>query len=248
MKPFLVLQLRGNDLAADGEYYAFLKYGGIDEQNAARIRMEKDALPTIKLDDYSGVIVGGGPWNVSDAPEKKTDKQKEAETWLETLLNEIVETDFPYFGACYGFGALVKARPTGYVSKERYAENVEALTVKLKETAQEDPLTKDLPLEFRTFAGHKESCQELPEDAVWLAYSDTCPYHMFRIKENVYAAQFHPELDAPGICERIDVYKNAGYFPPEDADKLKEAAYKEDITTPQEILRRFVEKYRSPER
>jgi GMP synthase (glutamine-hydrolysing) len=40
------------------------------------------------------------------------------------------------------------------------------------------------------------------------------------VGDNVYATPFHPELDA-GICTRIDVYKNNGYFAPESAETLK---------------------------
>ena len=43
---------------------------------------------------------------------------------------------------------------------------------------------------------------------------------MFRIKENLYATQFHPELDAEGLVTRIDIYRHAGYFPPESAEEL----------------------------
>jgi len=243
MKPFLILQLRGNDLAAQDEFDAFLKYGNLSTDDVVRVRMEADDLPEVSIDDYSGIIVGGGPWNVSDADEKKTDKQHEAEAWLSALLDRIMQADSPYLGACYGFGMAATFRGAT-VSKERYGEGVEATTIHLRPEAQEDPLLQGIPEIFPAFAGHKESCQDLPEDAVWLASSEACPYHMFRWGQNVYATQFHPELDIPVIRNRIDIYKNAGYFPPEEAEPLKELASKQEITVPMEILRRFVEKYR----
>mgnify|MGYP006419463349 CR=1 FL=1 len=241
-KPFLILQLRANDLAAEGEYQAFLKYGGLSDSDVERVRMEKDSLPDVELQKYSGVIVGGGPWDVSDPIEKQSDAQIAGEKWLDKLIEQIVKLDVPYLGACYGFGALAKSHG-GRVSKEQYFEDVKAATITLKEAASNDPLLKDLPNTFEAFVGHKEACQQLPEGAVWLGSSEECPYHLFRIKQNIYATQFHPELDADGICERIDVYKNAGYFPPEDAEKLKEVSRAADISVPQEILRRFVERY-----
>lgn len=243
-KPFLILQLRANDLAAQSEFDAFLRYGGIDPANTHRVRMESEPLPEIDPTNYAGIIVGGGPWNVSDANEKKSETQKAAEAWLNNLLQTIIETDTPYLGACYGFGALVDVLG-GTVSKERYAEDVEALTIKLTQDAQEDPLLQGIPTEFRAFAGHKESCQEPIEGVTLLASSDTCPFHMIRVKQNVYATQFHPELDVEGICERIDIYKNAGYFPPEKAEPLKAAAQTESVTVPMQIMKRFVELYQN---
>ncbi|PJA45425.1 glutamine amidotransferase [Candidatus Uhrbacteria bacterium CG_4_9_14_3_um_filter_50_9] len=241
MKPFLILQLRKNDAASDGEYQAFLKYGGLTESEVQRIRMEIDALPVINLDDYSGVIVGGGPWNVSD--HDKDTKQREAEAWLFELLRNIVTKDKPYLGACYGFGALTVAR-LGEVAKGRYQENAGAVTIELTNEGTEDPLLKNLPQNFKAIVGHKEACQSLPKKAVWLASSETCPYQMYRIGNNVYATQFHPELDGEGAATRIDVYKHAGYFPPEEAEELKSKLRKEALTVPMEILRRFIQNYR----
>ena len=91
MKPFLILQLRPNDAAADGEFQAFLKYGGLTENDIHRVRMEKESIPKIKLDDYSGVIIGGGPSNVSDSEKKKSSEQKRFEDELAQLVNKIIE-------------------------------------------------------------------------------------------------------------------------------------------------------------
>ena len=65
----------------------------------------------------------------------------------------------------------------------------------------------------------------------------------FRIGSNVYATQFHPELDADGLCTRIDVYKHAGYFEPDQAGELKALARRSNVTHPPAILRRFVQRY-----
>ena len=70
-----------------------------------------------------------------------------------------------------------------------------------------------------------------------------CPVQAFRIGANVYATQFHPELDAEGLCTRIDVYKHAGYFQPEEADELKALAYRSNVSHPPGVLRRFVQRY-----
>ena len=67
----------------------------------------------------------------------------------------------------------------------------------------------------------------------------------FRVGENVYATQFHPELDLEGICTRIEVYKNAGYFDPSEAETLKEASRAVKVRHPMRLLANFVDLYKN---
>jgi len=243
MKKFLILQLRP-DKIADTEFAAFLEAGQLTTDEVHRIRMEIAGVPEhVNLDDYCGVIVGGGPSNVSDCETKKSDEQKRFEDDLYGLLDEIVRKDIPFLGACYGIGIL-SSHQGACVSKENYSEDVGAVTVKMTQEGKEDDLLKGLSEEFRAFVGHKEACQGVPESGVLLASSDTCPVQMYRVKNNVYATQFHPEMDTKEIINRINVYKYAGYFPPEDAGKLIDKANKENITVPEQILQRFIQKYK----
>lgn len=243
MKPFLILQLRPNDKASDNEFEAFLKFGGLSKNEVRRVRMEKSGIPEINLNDYSGIIVGGGPFNISDGFTKKSEAQKKLEKDLESLLDEIIKMDFPYLGACYGLGALAKHQGVK-VSKEKYSEDVGGITIKLTQEGVKDPILKGLPKEFRAFGGHKEACQAVPKGAVLLGSSAACPVQIIRVKENIYGIQFHTELDTEGIILRIKIYKDAGYFPPEDAGELINLAKKESVTVPEKILRRFIERYK----
>ena len=198
MKPFLILQLRPIDLASDDEYEAFLKYGGLSKNQAHRVRMEKEGVPDIALKDYSGIILGGGPSNVSDEEQVKKDFEKRFEKELNILLEKVFENDFPFLGVCYGIGALNKFKG-GEVSKEKYSEGVGTVEIELMNSAPQDDLLKGLPTKFQAYCGHKEACQWLPEDAVLLARSASCPFQMIRFKNNIYATQFHTELDLEGI-------------------------------------------------
>ncbi|PID52226.1 MAG: glutamine amidotransferase [Candidatus Moraniibacteriota bacterium] len=242
MKKIVILQLRPDEIA-ETEFSAFLKWGELNKNNIHRIRMEENGIPVdVHATDYAAVVVGGGPSNVSDDEEKKSDIQKKFESDLFRILDEVVENDVPYFGACYGFGILSKHRGA-CVSKEKYSEDVTAVTIKVNKVGMKDELLKGLPTEFRAFVGHKEACQSVPKDAILLASSDTCPVQMYRVKNNIYATQFHPEMDTEEIINRINVYKHAGYFPPEDAGKLIKDAEQENIIIPQKIFKRFVNKY-----
>jgi GMP synthase (glutamine-hydrolysing) len=80
---------------------------------------------------------------------------------------------------------------------------------------------------------------------VTLAYSERCPVQAFRIGRRVYATQFHPELDLDGLATRIEVYKYAGYFKPEEADVVLAAARASGVTEVPNILEGFVDLFAS---
>lgn len=239
MRPFLLLTIRAEDEAATEEYAAMLRFSGLERPELQRIRLERDPLPPIELDDWSGVILGGGPFNASDPESSKSADQLRAEEGLSRLLDEVVERDFPFLGCCYGIGVL--GRHSGGVVDRTYGEPIGAVSVSLTSEGRRDPVFGCLPESFEAFLGHKEAIRELAPGAVSLASSPSCPVQAFRVGANVYATQFHPELDVAGICTRIDVYRHHGYFEPHQADVLKEAARQHVVTRPPEILRRFVE-------
>jgi GMP synthase (glutamine-hydrolysing) len=241
MKKILIVQVRPEDEAADNELEAFLKFGQLSSDAIHRVQADREAMGDIDLSNYAAVIVGGGPLNVSDA--QKSEQAMRAERDVFALLDKVVEHDFPFLGACYGFGALV-AHQRAVVSKEQYSEDVGAITIVRTRDGDRDPLLKNLPAEFRAFGGHKEACQTLPYSATLLAGSENCPVQMLRIKNNIYATQFHPELDTNGIVLRINVYRHAGYFPPEEADELIATVKKEVVSFPPAILENFVARYR----
>ena len=243
IKPFLVLQIRPEDEASDNELEAFLKFGKLGEGDYRRVRIEKESIPEINLDDYSGVIVGGGPSNAS--AKDKYENQIRFEKELYDLFDKMVEKDFPYLGACYGHG-IFSQYLGGEVSKEKYSEDAGAVPITITKDGKEDDLLKDLPETFKAFAGHKEACQNLAPGAVLLATSESCPIQMYRYKNNMYGCQFHPELDHEGLVVRINIYKHAGYFPPEDAEMLIAATRHENITIPETIFYRFIQKYSKP--
>lgn len=241
MKPFVLLASRAEDAAAENEYQAYLRYGELDPEQLKRIRLEAAPLPELDLDRFSGVIVGGSPFTSSDPADLKSPVQHRVERELSQLLDRIVAEDFPFLGACYGVGTL--GLHQGAFIDRTYGEGLGGVTIRLTPEGLADPLLQGLSESFTAFTGHKEACTVLPPHAVLLATSDTCPVQMFRIKENLYATQFHPELDVAGLVTRIDVYRHAGYFPPESAEELMDNARTFTVTEPMTILRNFVKLY-----
>jgi GMP synthase (glutamine-hydrolysing) len=241
VKPFLLLATRAENYAADAEYLSFLRFGGLEEDQLRRVRLEEGPLPELDLHDYSGIFLGGSPFNSSDPEEAKGAVQLRVEEDLAGLLDRVVGEDFPFFGACYGVGTL--GRHQGAVIDSTYAEPISAVEITLNRHGAADPLLAGLPASFAAFVGHKEACATLPGSAVLLASSDTCPVQMFRVRENVYATQFHPELDVEALVGRIRTYRHAGYFPPEQADEYLARAREYAVDQPAAILRNFVTRY-----
>ena len=241
MRPFLLLGTRAEDAAADNEYDAFLGFTGLEESMLHRVRLERGPLGSVDLDDWSGIFLGGGPFNSSDPDELKSPVQRRVESELGALLDVVVERDFPFLGACYGIGVIGTHR--GATIDREYSEPIGPVPVTLTPEGRADPLLADLPEHFDAFVGHKEAVSHLPEHATLLASSPRCPVQAFRVGSNVYATQFHPELDRTGIHTRIDVYSTFGYFDPSEAADLHAASDRVDVTHPMTLLANFKARY-----
>jgi GMP synthase (glutamine-hydrolysing) len=241
VKPFLFLGIRAEDAAADDEYAAILRCSGLDERDLRRHRLERDELGHVDLDDWSGVVLGGGPFNISDPAEMKSAAQRRAEAEMRALALDVVASDFPFFGACYGIGTLGTLE--GGLVDRTYSEPIGSVTVTLTEDGRKDPVFDGMPEVFDVYLGHKEAVTVLPRGGVLLAGSPTCPVQAFRLRNNIYATQFHPELDVDGLCLRIDIYRDYGYFEPHEYDELIRIARSAVVTEPPRLLGRFVELY-----
>lgn len=218
IKPFLLLQSRPEDSASDSEYKAFCHFGGLNSDELERLRLDTAIYPKIDFNKYSGIIMGGGPANFAyDYSEKSADQIK-----------------------C--MGALITA--LGGRPSFDYSEDISAVDVYLESAAKDDTLVHDLPGSFKAFVGHKEGVGSIEglNNCVVLAKSEKC-LQLVRAGQNVYAAQFHPELDVEGLILRINIYKYAGYFDPSEAQNIIDKITKENITEPVKILRKFIDKY-----
>ena len=240
-KPFLILQIRPEDDTSDSEFAAILKYGGLQQNDVCRVRIEKSGIPELSLDDYSAIIVGGSPFDISTPEVEKSVIQKKVESDFKRLLSEVVDRDFPFLGACSGCGLLGSYLNTPISS--RYAEPVSGANVSLTEQGEKDALLSGFPAEITVLLGHKEACDEVPAGASLLLKGKACPVQMFRVGENVYATQFHPEGDREGFTVRIHAYKNHGYFKPEEVERLIDAVSEHETPYAQKLLKRFVIRY-----
>ncbi len=241
-KPVLILQLRPEDITSDSEYACILKYGGLQAGDTCRKRIELRGIPdNLNPEDYSAIIVGGSPFDISTQEDRKSGIQKKIEADFNRLLEQVVARDFPFLGACSGNGLL--GNYLGTRISTMHGEAVGCVTLDITEAGKQDKLLRGFPDQIDVLLGHKEAVDTLPEGATLLMKGSGCPIQMFRIGENVYATQFHPEGDAEEFVLRIDTYRNHGYFEPHEAEELKKRVSQKPTLHAQEILRRFVEWY-----
>ena len=239
MRPFLLLSTRPEDDAALGERESFLRFTGLSEDDLVWLRLERTPLPEIDLDDYSGILLGGSPFNSGER--HKSDLQVRVEADLARLLDAVVPRDFPFFGACYGVGTM--GLYVGGVVDTQYSEPVSAVMVTVTPDGRADPLLEGVPEQFAAYVGHKEALSAVPPGAVLLATAPSCPVQMFRLGQNMYATQFHPELDEASIVERIHVYAHHGYFPPDTRDAVIDAVRGAPVGSAHLLLEAFVRRY-----
>ena len=238
MRPFLLLSIRAEEAAALDEHDGFRRATGLGDGDLHRVQLTETELGRLDLDEWSGILLGGGAFNASDPEPAKSAVQRRIEAELEALLDVVVDRDFPFLGACYGIGVL--GTHEGGLVDRTHPEPVGPLSVSLTDAGMADPLFAGVPRDFAAYGGHKEALADLPAHAVLLAESAASPVQAFRVGRNVYATQFHPELDLAGICTRIDVYRHAGYFEPDQAEVLQARAAEVEVVHPVALLRNFV--------
>lgn len=234
----MLIQSRPEQAVADGEYGAFLHYGNFAPEELHRIHIERGEMPAIDLAGWAGIIVGGGPANFAADDADKSPEQLAFEPWLFELSARAAAADHPFLGACLGLGSLVHGLG-GRMSFDVH-EPVAPVRVLLTEEGGDDPLLADFPASFMAFAGHKEGISDAPSPIRVLARSANA-VHLVRVGRNVYATQFHPELDADGLEQRIRAYNGYGYFRADEVESLVEAGHEVEATWPMRFLRRFVE-------
>lgn len=242
--PFLLVSTRPEDDIAEEEHETFCRFSGLDAAQLRHIRLERSeeatrVLAAIDLGQYSGVFVGGSPFNTSTPQQDKTATQVRVELSLRNLLDRVMADCVPFFGACYGVGTL-GVHQDGVVD-QTYGEEVGAIAVTVTDNGAHDPLLTNLPQTFHAYVGHQEAIRKLPPQAVLLATGENCPVQMFRVGASAYATQFHPELDAAGLINRVEAYKHHGYFPAEDVEKVKRQVREgPPVHVPARLLSAFV--------
>jgi GMP synthase (glutamine-hydrolysing) len=120
------------------------------------------------------------------------------------LTRRAVAGGVPVLGIC--LGAQVLALVAGGVVRGDHGRPERgSCRVSLRRDAETDALFAGLPGEFRVIQNHRDQITELPPGAVRLAESEACPVQAFRVGEQAWGVQFHPEAGA----DRLDRWDEA---------------------------------------
>jgi GMP synthase (glutamine-hydrolysing) len=137
--------------------------------------------------DFAGVVVTGS-WSMV------TDREPWSEASAE-FLREAAARQRPILGVCYGhqllaqaFGGCVDFNPSG-----RHAGSAQ---LELTAQAAGDPLFAGFSSPLLVQVSHSQRVLALPPGALLLGHCVRDPYHAFRLGENCWGVQFHPEFDA----------------------------------------------------
>jgi GMP synthase (glutamine-hydrolysing) len=234
--PLLYLCVRPQREAADAEYASF-RDGTQLGAALARHDLVRDPLPPDALERYAGFVVGGSPFNLTDPEDTKPDAQRRQEADLETVAAAAAAGRTRALFTCYGIGVVTRMLG-GRVSRA-YPEDTGPADIRLTDDASADALFDALPSRFTALTAHKEGTAELPGGAVLLAENDACPVQAYRVGDRLWATQFHPEPTPQAFTERMAIYRNDGYFPPETYDELAARVRAADVTEPLRLLRAF---------
>jgi len=147
----------------------------------------------------AGLIFMGGPMSANDdLPYLAQEIQ---------LIREAVERGQPVLGVCLGSQLIAKA--LGACVFRNSTKEIGWFDIRLTEAGRQDPLLASLDEPETVFHWHGETF-DLPDGAVWLAYSDACRHQAFRVGSNVYGLQFHLEVTPEMIADWCSQDANCG--------------------------------------
>ncbi|MDD5271459.1 MAG: glutamine amidotransferase [Methylovulum sp.] len=144
-----------------------------------------EALPAV--DSLSAVIITGSHAMVTE----QAAWMQEVEAWLAQVLARSV----PVLGICFGHQLLAHAM-AGQVAYHPHGQEIGTVAVTLTETGKQDKLLGGLPEVFLAQASHAQTVSVLPAHALRLAGNPFEANHAFRLGENAWGVQFHPEFSA----------------------------------------------------
>ena len=141
---------------------------------------------TAKLAAGKGIILSGGPQNLSEKSALRVNKK-------------VFNLGVPILGICYGM-QLTAFMLGGSVRAGERSEYGSTETT-IKKTSK---LLKGLPARQTTWMSHGDHVVKLPTDFVRTASSKNCPIAgMENVKKRIYCIQFHPEVKHTNNGDKI---------------------------------------------
>lgn len=173
-------------------------FGRVLEENGVPLDVvhawKGEPVPTVP-NGWAGIVLGGGGMSAYE-----TDKHPFLVDEIR-LLHAAREKGTPVLGMC--LGAQLMAAALGGKVFPNSRKEIGFYDVRFTPAAEADPLWQGDTATFQPVHWHGDTFS-LPPGAVLLASSDITPNQLFRMDENLYAFQFHLEIDEPVLSEMIE--------------------------------------------
>ena len=196
----LLLQVRDQRAAELHEQQCFLDRLSLAPERLECINVVERPVPSLAEALAADVVILGGAGAHSaylDYPFTEP---------LIDLVNELVERDRPFFGACFGHQFLGRA-VGGSVVHDPANEEIGTFEVELTAEGAQDPLFRGAPPRFAAHLGHHDRIDRVPSNLVTLASTARCAQQVVRVAgKPVYGAQFHCEMTEQHMRERVMMY------------------------------------------
>lgn len=235
--PLLYVCVRPQAGAAAAEYRSFLNATRLEVGQLDSHDLVRNPLPADAFERYSGFLIGGSPFNVTDPESSKNDAQRRLEADLEQIAGRAAASTTHALFTCYGIGVVT--RMLGGTVSRAWPEDTGPVAVSLLPPGQSDPFFGGLASRFTALTAHKEGSGETPPGSVRLAQNEGCPVQAYRVGTGLYATQFHPEPTTKDFTERMAVYRDDGYFAADAYDEVAGRVLSASVTEPVRLLRAF---------
>jgi GMP synthase (glutamine-hydrolysing) len=223
--------------AAEAEHISFQR--GLATQELDQLDLLATPLTDEVLARHDGFVIGGSPFNVTDAV--KSPLQRRVETDLERIASRALANETAAFFTCFGIGVVT--RMLGGTLTLAYPEATRATAIRTTDAAAADHVFGPSAPALNVFTAHKESASAVPPDAVLLATNADCPVQAYRVGTQLYATQFHPEPSPRDFADRMTFYRGNGYFDPEAFDAVEAEILAAQDMGGEDLLRRFAEAF-----
>ena len=196
----LLLQVRDQRAAELHEQQCFLDRLSLAPERLALVNVVERPVPSVaEALAYDVVILGGAGAHSAYVDYPFTEP-------LSDLVNELVERDRPFFGACFGHQFLGRALG-GSVVHDPANEEIGTFEVEVTAEGAKDPLFQGAPPRFAAHLGHHDRIDRVPSNLVTLASTARCAQQVVRVADKpVYGAQFHCEMTEQHMRERVMMY------------------------------------------
>jgi GMP synthase-like glutamine amidotransferase len=175
-----------------------IEYCLMQENISYQILNLKPGVHFPKLDDFTHIVVLGGPMNVYEEDRFPFLREEDL------FIKETIQRGKTTLGICLGAQLIAKA--LGAKVLKSPVKEIGWYDVSLTQIGSQDPLFSNLPKTFPVFQWHEDTF-EIPKSGKLIATSSSVPHQAFRYGEDTYGLQFHLEVTEEMIEEWMETYE-----------------------------------------